>query len=175
MGLQYGIVYRSDSSNCAADALSCHPAPPAVCAVVTAVVPSWVAVVQASYTEDPSTQVMLTKLVLDSAAVPNFSLHFSLLRYRNRIWIGSDPALQQRLFAEFHASAWGCHSRVPVSYMRLKQCFTWKGMKAAIRAFVQACSVCQQSKHDPSKAPGLLQYLLVQDSAWQVISMDFIE
>lgn len=59
--------------------------------------------------------------------------------------------------------------------MRIKQCFAWKGLKAAVRDFVQSCQTCQQSKYDRSKSPGLLQPLPVPDSAWQVISLDFIE
>ena len=48
-------------------------------------------------------------------------------------------------------------------------------MKTAVKHFVQSCAICQQSKYDRSKSPGLLQPLPVPDSAWQVISMDFIE
>ena len=59
--------------------------------------------------------------------------------------------------------------------MRLKQCFAWRGMKTAVKHFVQSCAIYQQSKYDRSKSPGLLQPLPVPDSAWQVISMDFIE
>ena len=69
----------------------------------------------------------------------------------------------------------GGHSGVPVSYMRLKQCFAGKGMKTAVKEFVQSCSICQQSKYERSKSPGLLQLLPVPESAWQVISLDFVE
>lgn len=48
-------------------------------------------------------------------------------------------------------------------------------MKTAVKLFVQSCTICQQSKYDCSKQPRLLQPLLVPDSAWQVISLDFIE
>lgn len=48
-------------------------------------------------------------------------------------------------------------------------------MKTAVREFVQACVTCQQSKYDRAKLPGLLQPLPVPDSAWQVLSLDFIE
>jgi hypothetical protein len=123
----------------------------------------------------PAAKTLLTKLSVDPTTLSQYSLKSGVLRYRNRIWVGADKNLQQRLIAEFHSSAWGGHSGVPVTYMRLKQCFAWTRMKAAVRAFVQSCTVCQQSKYDRSKSPGLLQPLLVPDSAWQVISLDFIE
>jgi transposase InsO family protein len=62
-----------------------------------------------------------------------------------------------------------------VTYRRLKQLFAWSGMKAAVQTFVAAYAICQQSKPDKSKLPGLLQPLPVPDRAWAVVSMDFIE
>lgn len=142
---------------------------------MTSLVPSWLLAVSSSYDSDPAAKDMITKLALDLDSVVDFSLHFGILHYRNRIWIGHDTDLQQKLIAEFHASAWGGHSSVPVTYARLCQYFAWKGMKTDVKLFVQSCLVCQQSKHDQGKSPGLLQPLPVPDSAWQVISLDFIE
>jgi hypothetical protein len=48
-------------------------------------------------------------------------------------------------------------------------------MKNSIKDYVASCSICQQSKSDRSKYPGLLQPLLVPDQAWDVISMEFVE
>jgi hypothetical protein len=69
----------------------------------------------------------------------------------------------------------GGHSGIPVTLRRLKQFFAWRGMNAAVRAFVAACTICQQVKPDRTKLPGLLQPLPVLDHAWKVISLDFIE
>jgi hypothetical protein len=69
----------------------------------------------------------------------------------------------------------GGQSGIPVTLRRLKQLFVWKGMAAAVHAFVHSCPICQQAKQDHAKYPGLLQPLKVPDSAWQIISMDFIE
>lgn len=118
---------------------------------------------------------MITKLALASDAIPNFSLRDGVLRFKNRIWIGQDSALQQQLIHAVHASPVGGHSGIPVTYRRAKQIFAWSGMKQSITQFVQACSVCHQAKADRTKLPGLLQPLPVPERAWQVISMDFIE
>jgi transposase InsO family protein len=74
-----------------------------------------------------------------------------------------------------HFSPVGGHSGFPVTYKRIKQHFAWIGMKKQIHTFVTSCSICQQEKPDRSKYPGLLQPLPVPPSAWQVVSLDFVE
>jgi hypothetical protein len=93
-----------------ADALSHHPDPPAVCATVSSLVPSWLSSVVASYRDDPAAKTLITKLSVDPTAVSQYSLQSGVLRYHNRIWVGADKDLQQRLIAEFHSSTWGGHS-----------------------------------------------------------------
>jgi hypothetical protein len=44
-----------------------------------------------------------------------------------------------------------------------------------VQLFVSACAICQQAKLDRAKYPGLLQPLPIPDSAWQVVSLDFVE
>jgi transposase InsO family protein len=138
-------------------------------------IPSWISSVTATYDHDPSTRDLIAKLTLKSDAVPHFSLHSGVLRYRNRIWVGPDSTMQNRIMSEFHNSAWGGHSGFPVTFAKLKRYFAWKGMKATVKQFVQSCAICQQSKPDRSKTPGLLQPLPIPDSAWQVVSLDFVE
>jgi hypothetical protein len=48
-------------------------------------------------------------------------------------------------------------------------------MQQAVVKFVKSCMVCQQSKPDRQKLPGLLQPLSVPSGAWQIISLDFVE
>jgi hypothetical protein len=48
-------------------------------------------------------------------------------------------------------------------------------MKKQVFEFVKSCMVCQQAKPDRVKSPGLLQPLPVPESAWQIITMYFIE
>lgn len=89
--------------------------------------------------------------------------------------IGNDSIVQLQLLTSFHCSAWGGHSGFPVTYRRLKQHFAWRGMKTSVKSFVQSCVICQQSKIDRTKLPGLLQPLPVPSSAWQSVSLDFVE
>lgn len=175
LGLQYCIIYKKGTDNSAADALSRHPAVSALCLAVSSGTPQWIAEVASSYMQDKTAQELITKLAVDSAAVPHYSWKDGILRYKNRIWVGADSDLQQKLLAAFHCSAVGGHSGMPVTYARLKQLFAWKGMKRAVQQFVSLCTVCQQAKADRAKLPGLLQPLPIPTALWQIISMDFIE
>jgi hypothetical protein len=114
-------------------------------------------------------------LTLDSDVVPHFTLQQGLLRYKNMIWIGLDYALHSELISAFHALAVGGHSGISVTYRRMNQCITWRGMKLAIKHFVKVCLIYQHSKPERVKYPGLLQPLPIFDSAWQVITMDFVK
>jgi transposase InsO family protein len=131
--------------------------------------------VVASYSQDARAQELLAKLAVSPDSVPNFTLHDGLLRYKSRIWVGADPELQTLLITAVHSTAVGGHSGMTVTYRRLKQIFAWTGMESAVQSFVAAGVTCQQAKPDRTKLPGLLQPLPVPDSAWSVISMDFIE
>lgn len=166
LGLQCRIVYHKGIDNRAADALSRCPAPEASCAAITTMVPSWLTLVTSSYDGDSFAQDLLSKLALDPDAVPNYTLKSGILRYRNRIWIGTDAGIQKKLIGSFHDSDWGGHLGIPVTHMKLKQCFAWHGMKTSIHEYIRPCSVCQQSKPDRAKSPGLLQPLPVPASAW---------
>lgn len=62
-----------------------------------------------------------------------------------------------------------------MTYARLKQMFYWRGMKSSVHGFVDSCITCQRVKPDRSRLPGLLQPLPILASAWQMISLDFVE
>jgi len=74
-----------------------------------------------------------------------------------------------------HGSALGGHSGIPVTFRRVKQLFAWPGLKTSVHDFVSTCQICQQAKPERVKYPGLLEPLPVPSSAWQMVSMDFIE
>jgi hypothetical protein len=137
--------------------------------------PKWLEQVLHSYDQDECAKGIIAKLAVDNTDVPNFSLQNGLLRYKNRIWVGSDDALQLQLLAACHNSAVRGHSGISVTYRRMKQFIAWKGLKSAIQKSVDNCLTCKQSKPDRSRYPGLLQPLPVPDSAWQIITMDFVE
>jgi transposase InsO family protein len=174
LGLQYRIVYKPGIDNRVADALS-RRGQEAELMAISVPLPVWFEDIKASYSDDAKCKTLLAKLALSPDAEPPFQLHQGLLRYKDRIWVGNDGALQHKIIDAFHSSPIGGHSGVPASYQRLKRLFAWSGLKSAVQLFVQSCPTCQQAKPDRAKYPGLLQPLPVPSMAWQSISMDFID
>jgi hypothetical protein len=175
LGLEYRIVYKKGCDNRVADALSRKSVHDSQCSAISSAVPKWISEVVEGYQLDEHTIALLSKLSIDPAVVPHFSLHSGLLRYKNKIWICANPVLRKKLSLACHDSPIGGHSGVPVTYRRMKQLFAWRGMKTDVHSYVKNCVVCQQAKPDRSKLPGLLQPLQVPTASWQIISLDFVE
>jgi len=49
----------------------------------------------------PFATTLLTKLAVDPAAIPHYTLQSGLLCYNGRVWIGDDPAFHQQLITNF--------------------------------------------------------------------------
>jgi hypothetical protein len=69
--------------------------------------PQWLQELVDSYESDPTTREIITKLTIDPSSVPHFTWQQGVLRYKNRVWVGSAPLLQYKLIIAFHDSALG--------------------------------------------------------------------
>jgi hypothetical protein len=141
-----------------------HPIPPDQLFAISTPTPVWLDMVQQGYHKDPKSQELLTALVVAPSLVAHYRLQDGVLRFKNRIWIGDNPAVQQVLEA-LHYSAVGGHFGFPVTYKKMKQLFSWKGMKTSTKAFVQACSIFQQANPNRSKYLGLVAPLPIPEGA----------
>jgi hypothetical protein len=143
LGLQYKIVYKKGVENKVANALSRKFSHSSYCAAISSCTPLWMTEVMNDYQEDQATLELIAKLFIDPVVVPGFSLHNGILKFHNRIWVGSNPPLQDKLLKACHASAIGGHSGILVTYRRMNKLFSWKGMKADVVQFVSTCLTCQ--------------------------------
>ena len=100
---------------------------------------------------------------MDNKACPGFYLQEGMIKHEDKIWIGANTGLQTKLIQAFHSSPVGGHSGILPTYHRVKQLFSWTGMKTDVENFVKQCNTCQQAKHELCKTPGLLQPLPLPD------------
>ena len=137
--------------------------------------PAWITAITNAYKQDDQSQSLLQRLAICTEENDPFTLKDGVIRRHGKIWLPANSELHDRIIQEFHATPMGGHSGIPVTLRRLKQLFFWQGMATSVHQFVKACTICQQSKPDRAKYPGLLQPLPVPEGAWRVISMDFVE
>jgi hypothetical protein len=117
----------------------------------------------------------LAKLTTTSSVDGQFTLVDGVIRHNNRIWVGNNTTVQQQIIKAFHSSPLGGHSGIPATTKRVQEFFAWPGLRKHVALFVRSCPTCQQAKTEHIKYPGLLQPLETPTSAWQVISLDFVE
>jgi hypothetical protein len=129
LGLQYKIIYHQGTNNRVADALSRRPglerdAPHLQLNLVatSTVVPSLLHQVVQGYEQDPSAQKLL-QILATGTDQGRYTLTNGVIRYKGRIWLGTNPVLQQTVMTALHDSALGGHSVFPVTYRRLKAIF----------------------------------------------------
>jgi hypothetical protein len=105
----------------------------------------WLEAVVLSYQEDAEAMKLLSQLAAQPDSVPNYTLVQGIIRYRDRLWLGSSKVTQQNVLKAFHSSPMGGHSGAPATYCRIKRLFYWQGMKVDVWSFVCACIVCLQA------------------------------
>ena len=174
MGLQFKVAYKKGKENAAADALSIAGHLLALQAVSSSQ-PVWVQELVNSNTTDPRAQQLLAQLAVHTPNEQGYILDKGLIKFKDKIWVAQNSAMQTKLIDAFHSSAIGGHSGVQATYQRIHRLFHWKGLKLAVEDFVKQCQICQQAKHMNTHPTGLLQPLRIPEGAWQDISMDFIE
>lgn len=128
MGLQFKIVYKQGKANVVVDALSRMHHLFALQAV-SAAEPVWIQELLNYYATDPRAQQLLTELAVQSPNEQGFSLDKGLIRFKEKLWVAQNSALQTKLIIAFRSSAIGGHSGVNTTYFKMKQLFHWKGLK----------------------------------------------
>lgn len=134
LGLQYQIVYKKGTDNNAADALSRRPHPEGDLFAISSATPVWLQQVISGYQDDPEALKLLASLAVKESFP--YCLQDGLIRYKGRVWLGNNSALQSKVVAALHFGALGGHSGFPVTYRRIKQLFYWPHMKQVIKDFV---------------------------------------
>jgi hypothetical protein len=96
MGYNYKIEYKEGKENKATDALSRRPQEESVSALSIAI-PLWIHDVQASYVADPKCKEIEEHLHIKPDSMPNFTMTNGIIRYKGRLYIGSNTELRQHL------------------------------------------------------------------------------
>ncbi|MCO5582921.1 hypothetical protein L7F22_036824 [Adiantum nelumboides] len=123
------------------------------------------------YAIDPDFKDVISAIALGKKEEP-FTLEDGYLLHGNRLCI--THSLREKVMYESHAPPYAGHRGIQSTLRAIETYFYWPTMKRDIHDYVSKCVVCQKTKFDRGKQPGLLQPLPILDSPWESISMDFI-
>jgi hypothetical protein len=154
-GLQFKLQYKKDLDNKAVDALS-RVGHSFSTQFTSAVIHVWIEEILNSYVVDVAAQKLLQELVVVNPNSSAYSLPKGLVRYKKKIWVGANSAIQTKISNAFDASALGGYSGIQATFQKISKLFWWHGLRKVVESFVNQCSVCQQAKHEYCKSQDLL-------------------
>ena len=95
----FSIEYKQGKENLVADALSRKHmnVQEDSCLAISIGVPAWIEEVHKSYVDDEKYTIIIQELAIKPASVPHYSMQSGVLRYKNRICIGSHTDLKEAI------------------------------------------------------------------------------
>jgi hypothetical protein len=84
--------------------------------VISTVVLVWIQEIVNSYQHDSEATALLQRLVVVCPDDEGLTLSDGIIRYKNKIWVGPNSALQTKLISAFHASPLGGHSGIQATH-----------------------------------------------------------
>jgi hypothetical protein len=98
-----------------------------------------------------------------------------IIYYKGRIYLVPESKFKEKVLQEFHNFPLTGHQGfLKASYMKIRERFSWKGLKEDVMHHIRECDTCQQNKEGHTHPTGLLHHLPIPKHKWESVSMDFI-
>ncbi|GJW16698.1 ty3-gypsy retrotransposon protein [Tanacetum coccineum] len=131
--------------------------------------------IKATWNSDLVLHKLISELQLNPSSHSRYRWTGKELRRNNKLVIGNDTTLKQKLLHWMHNSPQGGHSGISATLKRIQILFYWPKLRTDVQTYIKECEVCQKCKADLAASPGLLQPLPIPKAIWEDIAMDFIE
>lgn len=141
---------------------------------LSVVTPLWMEQIISSYEGDTDVEEIITKEAIDTSGPQEYYLNQGLLQFRGKWVLGRKNGLRRQVFTELHNNGIGGHSGIRASCKRVMEYFYWSTIRQDIGQWVRECSICQQTKGEKVKSPGLLKPLDIPQEPWRDLAMDFV-
>jgi hypothetical protein len=90
------------------------------------------------------------------------------------IYLVPESTLKDNILREVHDAPLAGNQGYLKTYRKVRERFSWKGLKGDVLHHVRECMTFQQNKSEFTHPAGLLQPLSILEQKWDNISMDFI-
>ena len=110
----------------------------------------------------------------DPANLTKYTLSGKYWMQDGKIVVPDVDTLRHDILLETHAPAYGGHVGAHRTLNAVQRTFTWKGIHAEVKDFVNTCHVCQKNKSSNQRPVGKLQSVEIPDRMWECLSMDLI-
>ena len=97
-----------------------------------------------------------------------------IIYYKDRIYLVPESKLKEKIMKAIHDTPLTGHPRYFKTYRKIRERFSWKGLKDDVLRYVRECVTCQQNKVEQTRPVGLFHPLPIPEQKWESISMDFI-
>jgi hypothetical protein len=133
LDFNYTTDYKKGAENRVVDALSRKDNE---ILVISSTTPAWISNIENNYIHDTHFSSILEQAIVNAEALPNYSFHAGILRYKGKICIGNDVELRNKILSSLHSSVIGGHSGIRATYHRIKKIFYWPNPKKIVKTFV---------------------------------------
>jgi len=97
-----------------------------------------------------------------------------LLRYKGRVYVPQDAAVQRELLQSYHDAEVAGHMGVTQTLKSIQRHYHWNSIRRDVKKYVTTCAVCQRTKARTHRPYGLLAALPQPQQPWEEISMDMV-
>lgn len=126
LGYDYEIQYKKGVDNVVANALSRVQGAEILCLVITVISSDLEDLIKESYNLDPTLATMLSQLQ-QKVHIPHYILQNGLIKKHNRVVVGPDLVLRNKILHRHHATAESGHSGRDITLKKDKTYFYLEG------------------------------------------------
>jgi hypothetical protein len=162
----FDIEYVKGKNNAVVDALSRRPE---LCSLSEISV-DWKSELLVEYSKNKFACEVMDNSVHDD----RYKVVDDIIYYKDRIYLVPESKLKEKIMKAMHDTPLTGHPGYFKTYRKIRERFSWKGLKDDVLRHVWECVTCQQNKVEQTHPAGLLQPLPISKQKWESISMEFI-
>jgi hypothetical protein len=155
IGIRLHIEYFMGKNKIVVDALSRIPMTCSLMEIST----DWKSHLSVEYSKNKFACEVLDGQIQDD----RYRVIEDVIFYKDRVYLVPNLGLKKNILAIVHDSPLAGHQGFFKTYRKIRERFSWKGLKQYIMWYINECVTCQQNKSEHTLPAGILQPLPIQE------------